>query len=97
MIAFVPSTRTAREIKRGDGQLLFGPAEVVTTPLTPIHYQLTNTHINRPMTRVPDDAKTREAYCPACQQRQLVQVTVPWQDDTCLECGNNIPSEPNGT
>jgi hypothetical protein len=37
--------------------------------------------------------KTREAYCPTCDEETTVLRTVSYQDDTCSQCGSAIPDE----
>lgn len=37
-----------------------------------------------------DNAVTYEAYCENCEEDRSVMRTVPWQDDSCMECGAAI-------
>ncbi|WP_255291465.1 hypothetical protein [Natrinema sp. CBA1119] len=37
-----------------------------------------------------NDTKTKTTYCPNCDADREVRITVPWQDDFCLECGENV-------
>jgi uncharacterized protein (DUF983 family) len=33
---------------------------------------------------------TYTSYCPHCDAERPIQETVPWQEDFCRECGNEI-------
>jgi len=37
-----------------------------------------------------DDRTTKEAYCSNCETEREVRITVPWQEDLCLHCGNAV-------
>ena len=37
-----------------------------------------------------NDTGTKTAYCSNCETERTVRITVPWQTDICLECGENV-------
>jgi len=39
---------------------------------------------------VTKDTTTKTAYCPNCDTEREVRITVPWQADLCLQCGENV-------
>lgn len=37
-----------------------------------------------------EQSVTREGYCPRCEERREIRVTVAWQSDFCADCGAEI-------
>ena len=34
--------------------------------------------------------KTREGYCPSCEENRELRVSVEWQPDVCMTCNADV-------
>lgn len=50
--------------------------------------------VRRPLTKVTtDQSETQDGYCPYCDCMTTHVQTVPWQQNICAECGNDLPED----